>query len=236
MKSLEGSERARYIREMFGRIADRYDRMNRLMTFGQDNRWRRFVAQRATLSPGGRLLDLASGTGDIAVAALALDPTLTVVGVDFSLPMMRVGRRRHCEARILWCQSDALSLPFPDHTFDAVVSGYLLRNLVNLRGGLAEQVRVVRPGGMVVALDTTPPPPNAWRPLVRFYLRHIIPLLGRLVAGAPEAYQYLPDSTQAFRTPVELVSLMQAVGLSDVAFRTFMFGTMAVHWGRKSVS
>ncbi|GAB4527540.1 MAG: bifunctional demethylmenaquinone methyltransferase/2-methoxy-6-polyprenyl-1,4-benzoquinol methylase UbiE [Anaerolineae bacterium] len=229
------AEQAQRIREMFGRIANRYDLMNRLMTFGQDMRWRRFVVSQTALPSGGRLLDLAIGTGDIALAALQRHPGLTVVGVDFSLPMMQVGRQRRLGDAVLWCQGDALALPFPENTFDAVVSGYLLRNLVDLRQGLQEQVRVVRPGGMVVALDTTPPPHTPLRPLIIFHLRRVIPLLGRLVTGEPDAYAYLPDSTQAFKPPQELAAELRGVGLQDVTFRTFMLGTMAVHWGRKPV-
>ncbi len=233
MTSSQQTERAHYVQEMFGRIAGRYDLMNRLMTFGQDMRWRRFVVRRAELPPGGRLLDLATGTGDIAFAAVQQAPGLRVVGVDFSLPMMRVGRQRWSGSAVLWCQGDALALPFAEGTFDAVVSGYLLRNLVDLGQGLREQLRVVRPGGMVVALDTTPPPRTLLRPLIVFHLRHVIPLLGRLVAGEPDAYAYLPDSTQAFKTPQELAADLREAGLQDVAYRTFMLGTMAVHWGRK---
>lgn len=233
MTNLQGEARARYVQAMFGRIAARYDRMNRLMTFGQDMRWRRFVVEKAALPPDGRLLDLATGTGDIAFTALAQFPALTVIGADFSLPMMRVGQGRAEGHRIRWCQTDALALPYPADTFDAVVSGYLLRNVIDLPACLAEQVRVTRPGGMVVALDTTPPPRNVLRPLLLFYLRHVIPLLGRLVAGASDAYTYLPESTRSFKEPQELANLMTDVGLQYVRYKTFMFGTMAVHWGQK---
>lgn len=234
MTDLQGQQRAAYIQDMFGRIAGRYDRMNRLMTFGQDRRWRRFVVSQACAPGGGRLLDLAVGTGDIALLARQTDPTLIVVGTDFALPMMQVGRRRAGGTTVRWCQGDALALPYPDNSFDAVVSGYLLRNLVDLPGGLAEQVRVVRPGRRVVALDTTPPH-GVLRPFITLYLHRVIPLLGRLVAGTPDAYQYLPHSTQAFKMAEELQGLMLSAGLVNVCFRTFMFGTMAVHWGEKPV-
>lgn len=233
MAHLQGEERARYVQGMFGRIAQRYDLMNRLMTFGQDVRWRRFVVEKAALQPGNRLLDLAIGTGDVAFAALEREPSLSVVGTDFALPMMLVGRQRPRGDSVRWCQGDALNLPYPDNTFDAVTSGYLLRNVIDLPRALREQVRVTRPGGMVVALDTTPPPRNLLRPFIEIHLRFVIPLLGRLVAGSPDAYQYLPSSTQAFRAPQELVTLMHEAGLEDVAYKKFMLGTMAVHWGRK---
>lgn len=227
----DDNARAQYIQDMFGRISRRYDLMNRLMTFGQDMRWRRFVVEKASINAGDRVLDLATGTGDIAFTARQAEPSLTVVGADFSLPMMQVGKARPLGGDVLWCQADALSLPFPSASFDAVVSGYLLRNLVDLARGLREQVRVVRPGGAVVALDTTPPPHNLFRPFIEFHLRYVIPLMGKVIAGVPDAYEYLPSSTQAFRTPEELAELMRDAGLVNVGYRTFMFDTMAVHWG-----
>ena len=233
MTPLDKQERAQAIQSMFGRIAGRYDVMNRLMTFGQDMHWRRFVVDKAALTPTGRLLDLAVGTGDIAMMAHHQHPQAAVVGADFALPMMQVGQHRPLGESILWCQGDALALPFPDATFDAVVSGYLLRNLVDLRQGLAEQLRVLRPGGRLVALDTTPPPPNIFRPFIEIHLRFIIPLLGRLIANAPDAYAYLPNSTEAFLPPADLADVMRVAGLADVHYQTFMLSTMAVHWGTK---
>ncbi len=233
MAHLEGKDRARYVQTMFGRIAGRYDLMNRLMTFGQDMKWRHFVIEQAQLSPGERLLDLASGTGDIAFAGLERVPNLQVVGADFALPMMQVGRDRPPGRNVAWCQTDALALPHPRGAFDAVVSGYLLRNVIDLRACLSEQLRVVKPGGMVVALDTTPPPDTAMRPFITLHLRFIIPTLGRLITNAPDAYEYLPSSTTAFKTPGELETIMREVGFVNTGWRTFMFDTMAVHWGQK---
>ena len=231
MAHLQGRERAAYVKTMFGRIARRYDLMNRLMTFGRDRAWRRYVVDQAALPPGGKLLDVATGTGDIALEALARDPSLTAVGVDFSAPMMRVGRARPSGERVRWVEADALALPFADATFDAATSGYLLRNVIDPAAAFREQMRVVKPGGRVVCLDTSPPPENALRPLIMIHLRCVIPLLGRLVAGDGAAYNYLPESTQRFKTPEELAALMREAGLVDVRYRVFMFGTMAVHVG-----
>ena len=230
---LQGEERSNYVRDMFGRISNRYDLMNRLMTFGQDMKWRNFVIDKAQVTSQSRLLDLATGTGDIAFTALDKHPGIQVIGTDFALPMMTVGRERHPDKIIDWCQGDALCLPFPSNSFDAIVSGYLLRNLVDLQKGLQEQIRTVRPGGIIVALDTTPPPHNIFYPFIKLHLKYVIPLLGRLVTDAPDAYEYLPNSTQAFKSPEELTQIMIANGLTDVQHRTFMLGTMAVHWGRK---
>jgi demethylmenaquinone methyltransferase/2-methoxy-6-polyprenyl-1,4-benzoquinol methylase len=219
------------VRAMFDRIAGRYRLMNALMTFGRDRTWRRAVVNDAALPPGGRLLDLASGTGDIALEALRQDPGARVTAVDFSLEMMRVGRRRPGGGRIVWCAADALALPFADATFDAVTSGYLLRNVADRAGAFREQTRVVRPGGHIVCLDTSPPPPSPLRPLVLFHLRRIIPLLGRLIAGERSAYAYLSASTEGFKAPDELAAIMRGTGLIGVRYRRFMAGTIAVHVG-----
>jgi len=221
------------VRAMFDRIAGRYQRMNALMTFGRDRAWRRAVVREAALPPGGRLLDVASGTGDIALEALARDPSGSVVAGDFSLGMMRVGRLRTGGGRVFWCAADALALPFADASFDAVTSGYLLRNVADRVGAFREQARVVRPGGRVVCLDTSPPPPSLLRPFVRFYLRRVIPLLGRLVAGDRPAYAYLAASTEGFKSPAELAAIMREAGLVDVRHQAFMGGSIAVHTGTR---
>lgn len=235
MTHLTGKDRADYVQDMFGRIAGRYNLMNRLMTFGQDMRWRRFVVQQANLPPGGKLLDLATGTGDIAFEAIKAVPGLQAVGADFSLPMMRVGQGLPMGDQVGWAGADALNLPFPDSTFDAITSGYLARNVIDIPRMFAEQIRVLKPGGRVVVLDSSPPPANVLRPFIEIHLRYVIPTLGRIVSGknGADAYQYLPSSTQAFKTPEELAALMRDAGLRNVQYKTFMFGTMAVHWGEK---
>jgi demethylmenaquinone methyltransferase/2-methoxy-6-polyprenyl-1,4-benzoquinol methylase len=229
------------MRDMFGRIATRYDLMNRLMTFGQDQRWRRFVVRQARLRPGAWLLDIATGTGDIAFEARRLVPSLRVVAADFTLPMMRVGQQRernqrHASAgpRVAWQAADTLRLPYADNTFDAVTSGYLFRNVTDIPGALREQIRALKPGGWLVTLDTTPPPRNALWPFIQFHLRVVIPTLGRLVTGQADAYKYLPESSLDFKTADELAELMRAAGLVSTQYKRFMFGTMAVHWGQKS--
>lgn len=233
MAHLTGNERAVYVQEMFARIARRYDLMNRLMTGGQDLKWRRFVIQQAALPPGGRLLDIATGTGDIAFEGLKQQPDIQAVGGDFTIEMMQAGQLYPERRRIRWVGSDALALPFPHDHFDAVTSGFLMRNIIDVRKGFAEQLRVLKPGGRVVVLDSSPPKKNVLRPFIRFHLNYIIPLLGRIVTGDGEAYRYLPSSTQKFLTPQALADEMRGVGFVEVGFKLFMFGTVAVHFGRK---
>ena len=221
------------IQRMFDELAPRYDLMNRVMTLGQDQRWRRFVVDRARPEPRGRLLDLASGTGDIAFEAIRRFPRCRVVAGDFSVGMLRRGMARRHGDRLCWVACDAAALPFADASFDAVTFGYLLRNVARVDQVLSEIYRVLKPGGRVVCLDTAPPPPGLLRPFVRLYLRRGLPLLGRLFAGNSGSYAYLSNSTMAFQSPPQLRNTLLDSGFEAVSYRTFMLGTIAVHWGLK---
>ncbi|MGW8250257.1 MAG: ubiquinone/menaquinone biosynthesis methyltransferase, partial [Anaerolineales bacterium] len=212
MANLTGAERANYVQGMFNRIAPRYDLMNRLMTFGQDVRWRREVIHRARLSPTGRLLDLGAGTGDLAQEALRQNPQCRPTAADFTLGMMRAGMQRPNASGIEWNGADALRLPYPDETFEAVVSGFLLRNLSDIRTSMNEQRRVLKPGGFFVSLDTTRPPEGLFAPFINFHLHTIIPALGQIISGEPDAYHYLPDSAQAFLAAEQLAERMLSAG------------------------
>lgn len=229
------AEKKQYVTAMFARIARRYDLMNRLMTGGQDIRWRRLLVKQANLRPGGRLLDIATGTGDVAFEALRQQSGLThVVGADLTLPMMQVGRQRALDVgRLSWCGADTLRLPFADNSFDAVTSGFLMRNVTSVAQALAEQRRVCRPGGRVLALDVPRPPNNLGGHLFRLYFHHIVPILGGLIAGQHEAYRYLPASADAFLRPNELKTIMEEVGLYAVSYTMLMFNTVALHVGIK---
>ncbi len=232
-EKLTGQARAQYVQAMFSRIAYRYDLMNRLMTFGQDRYWRAEVIRRAALPTGGRLLDLGTGTGDLAIDALRL-PGVSAVAGDFTLEMMLVGHRRLQARRQhepAWSGADALHLPFREQVFDAVVSGFLMRNVSDVERALREQRRVLRPGGRVVILDTTRPKPNLLTPVINIHMHRVIPALGKLLTGEGEAYTYLPDSTENFLSAEQLAARLQAAGFIQVGFRRLNFGTIAIHWG-----
>lgn len=223
--------RPRYVRAMFAGTARRYDLMNRLMTFGRDRAWRRLVVQACALPPGGRLLDVATGTGDIALEALRLRPDVHVVGADFTHEMMRIAQAKDRDGRIPFVEADALHLPFADHTFDAACSGFLMRNVVDVAAAFAEQRRVVRPGGRVVCLEITRPATPIWRDLFRLYFFHFVPRIMALASSHRRAYAYLPASTLTFPRPPELKAIMEQVGLRHVTYRILMLGTIAIHVG-----
>jgi demethylmenaquinone methyltransferase/2-methoxy-6-polyprenyl-1,4-benzoquinol methylase len=231
MTHLTGKERGEYVQVMFTRIAHRYDLMNRIMTAGQDVHWREQVIQQARLRPNARLLDLGAGTGDLAREALKQQPQARVVAADFTLEMMRVGQ---LNGSLPWSAADALNLPFRDETFDAIVSGFLMRNVGDIQQALKEQYRTLKPGGRIVILDTTKPKRNLLSPFIWLHMHLVIPLAGRLVSGVGEAYKYLPDSTEGFVTAEEMTVRMAAVGFKKINFERLMFGTIAIHWGEKA--
>ena len=229
---LSAENKGAYVQGMFNRIAPRYDLMNRLMTAGQDLRWRREVIRRARLGPNARLLDLGAGTGDLAHEALRQYPDCHALAADFTLGMMRVGQR-HAPPVPDWSAADALALPFASQYFDAIVSGYLLRNVSDLPLALKEQLRALKPGGWLVSLDTTRPVRSIFTPFIQFHMRTIIPLLGSLITGQRDAYTYLPSSSEKFLDAETLAEALRTAGFEEVGFQRRMFGTMAIHWGRR---
>ena len=233
MTHLQGQERAEFVQNMFDRVAQRYDLMNRLMTAGQDIKWRRYVIQQAQLPVNGRLLDIATGTGEIALEGQNRVPGLQAIGGDFSLGMMQAGKRIPDRQTIRWVGADTLALPFPDNYFDAVTSGFLMRNVIDVAAAFKEQLRVLRPGGRVVVLESSPPKDNLLKPFILIHLNTVIPTLGKLVTGNGDAYSYLPDSTQQFKKPDELVDIMHQTGFTNVQYKMFMFGTIGIHVGQK---
>jgi len=224
-------EKPIYVREMFSETARRYDLMNRLMTVGQDQRWRRMVIEACNLPPDGRLLDVATGTADIALEALKQHPNLAVFGSDFTHEMMLIGQMKDEQKQIPFTEADAMRLPFPDNAFDAACSGFLMRNVTDIAATFAEQKRVVKPGGRVVCLEITRPATPVWRDLFHLYFHKFVPRIMASFSSNKSAYDYLPASTVAFPRPPELKSIMGSVGIRNISYRTLMLGTIALHVG-----
>ncbi len=225
--------KAASVQKMFDAIAGQYDLMNRVMTMGQDQRWRRFVVDRVNIPETGRVLDLATGTGDIASLLADLYPQAHISAGDFSQNMLHFAQRRFADTTIDWQACDANHLPFADNLFDSVTFGYLLRNVDDVPRVLEEIHRVLKPGGTIVSLDTTPPARNLLYPFITAYLRYGIPILGRMIASDEAAYSYLTGSTMGFYTADELAKAFTDAGFKTVAYKKFMCGTIAVHWGVK---
>lgn len=224
-------QKAAYVRQMFAETARRYDRMNRLMTFGRDQAWRKMVVEACNLPEGGRLLDVGAGTADISLETMRLRPDVSVVASDFTHEMMRIGQVKDRDGRLPFIEADALHLPFAGAAFDAACSGFLMRNVTDVAVAFAEQRRVVRPGGCVVCLEITRPSTPIWRDLFRLYFFQVVPRFTALFSSNKGAYSYLPASTLAFPRPSELKTVMESVGLRNVRFRVLMLGTVALHVG-----
>ena len=217
------------VRAMFDRIARVYDLMNSVMTVGLHHRWRERAADLAAVGPGDRVLDVATGTGDLAIElSRRVVPGGEVVGTDFSERMLELARAK--APAIAFEQANALELPYDDRSFDAATVGFGARNFSDLARGLSEMARVVRPGGCVVVLEITTPsrPPLSW--FYRLWFDRLVPLMGR-AAGDPDAYSYLPNSVRRFPDARGLAAAMAAVGLVNVRWLLTAGGIIAIHAG-----
>jgi demethylmenaquinone methyltransferase/2-methoxy-6-polyprenyl-1,4-benzoquinol methylase len=222
---------------MFDRIAGFYDRMNSVMTAGLHHQWRRRAADLSGLALGGRALDVATGTGDLAFElGRRVGPSGEVVGSDFAERMLGLARDKAASAgvrNVRFEPANALALPYADDSFDAATVGFGARNFSDLSGGLREMVRVVRPGGRVVVLEITTPQRPPLSSFFSLWFDRIVPFLGRF-AGDPDAYSYLPDSVRRFPGPDELAAVMWDVGLRDVRYVLTAGGIIALHSGTVS--
>ena len=217
------------VRAMFDRIARVYDLMNSVMTAGMHHRWRRRAADLARVGPGSSALDVATGTGDLAIELARRGAEVT--GSDFAPAMLEIARRKAPGLRFE--EGNALDLAYPDNSFDAVTVGFGARNFADLDRGLREMARVTKPGGGVVVLEITTPskPPLSW--FFSAWFDRIVPQLGRL-AGDPDAYTYLPSSVRRFPGPGDLGSRMAEAGLVDVRWILTAGGIIAIHSGTKA--
>jgi len=226
------------VRAMFDRIAGIYDRLNSVMTAGLHHQWRRRAVELAQVGPGSHVLDVATGTGDMAFAlARAIGPDGAVIGADFSEQMLEIARRKADagavgpgNAPVRFEQANALLLPHASDEFDAATVCFGVRNFSDLDQGLRELTRVVKPGGHVVILEMTTPQKAPLSTFFKLWFDHVVPLLGR-AAGDSDAYTYLPNSVRRFPGPQELADRMSAVGLGDIRYVLTAGGIIALHVG-----
>jgi demethylmenaquinone methyltransferase/2-methoxy-6-polyprenyl-1,4-benzoquinol methylase len=216
---------------MFSRIVSRYDLMNTLMTFGQDRRWRELTVDGAALPPGGRALDVATGTGELAFA-LARRGASLVVGLDFAPAMVGAARKKAADlgiSSVEFVVGDVLALPFEKDVFDAVTVGFGLRNVADLPLALREIHRVLRAGGRLACLELTHSPVRPFALAARPYFFGVVPILGGVIAGSREAYTYLPESVERFPEASRLAEMMREAGFEQAGYRLLNLGTIAVH-------
>ncbi len=231
-------EHDRDVAAMFDRIAPRYDRLDRILSFGADVSWRRRAIALVRLGPGERGLDVGAGTGDLAIGLLrASHPSSTVVALDLAPRMLAVARRRLADPalarRAATVVGNAESLPLPDASVERVVSGFTLRNIGDLPRALREMRRVLRPSGRVVLLELSHPPSAAFGAVYRWYFDRIAPPVATLLGGDPAAYRYLPRSLRHFPTAERLADLIRDAGFADVRFERLTLGIAAIHTGTR---
>jgi demethylmenaquinone methyltransferase/2-methoxy-6-polyprenyl-1,4-benzoquinol methylase len=220
---------------MFDRIAPRYDLLNRMMSLGIDQRWRNKTVDALELKPGGRVLDLATGTADLAIKVLRRHPETTVVGVDPSVGMLEIGRQKveaaglsaRCELRV----GDAQELPFPDRSFDGVCIAFGIRNVPDRARALREMARVTRPEGRIAILELSEPKGGILGPLARFQIRTVVPWVGGLLSGSRE-YRYLQESIAAFPRPEVFADIMRDSGLEVLRVEPLTFGVCCLYVAR----
>ena len=239
------ADASRRVREMFTEIAPRYDFLNHLLSLEMDRVWRARTARRLwpiLRRPKARVLDLCCGTGDLTFE-LARGGAAQVIGADFSHAMLvrasakskayAQQAKQQSAAPAAFFEADALRLPFSDVSFDLVTTAFGFRNLANYEDGLREIRRVLKPGGMLAILEFSEPPPGVLGDLYRWYCRRVLPKIGGLLSGNPNAYKYLPASVSRFFRPDELASLVTQVGFTAVNFELWTLGSVALHTGTK---
>ncbi|MEY2846217.1 MAG: hypothetical protein RL076_1763 [Chloroflexota bacterium] len=222
------AEKASYVERMFARIATGYDRMNRLMTFGLDEWWRRITVRTLAPAPDAIMLDIGTGTGPFLPILRAHAPHGLAVGADFSLPMMQAGMMRIDHAS-LFVGADALHLPFADHTFDTITAGFVIRNVTDIAASFRELYRVTKPGGRIAILEVARPRLAVVRWGHRIYFEEVMPRIARILGADPVAYRYLPESSRHFPDPPVLADMLRAAGWMDVTYRHLPPNAVALH-------
>ncbi|KYH33117.1 bifunctional demethylmenaquinone methyltransferase/2-methoxy-6-polyprenyl-1,4-benzoquinol methylase UbiE [Neomoorella mulderi] len=227
-----------YVRGIFNNIAPRYDLLNTILSFNCDRGWRRFTVAQAGLVPGNKTLDVCCGTGMLSLElARAVAPGGQVVGLDFAPAMLEVARRRLAASTyghlVQLVEGNALDLPFPDNTFDCATIAFGLRNLPDIKRGLAEMMRVVRTGGRVISLELAKPSRPFFKQLYYLYFDHLVPLIGRLGVGMEGPYSYLPRSLKGYPHQEEILQYFRDLGLARACYYELTGGIVAVHVGIK---
>jgi demethylmenaquinone methyltransferase/2-methoxy-6-polyprenyl-1,4-benzoquinol methylase len=225
-------DKAAYVRNMFSAIADKYDFQNTLLSFNRDKHWRKFAVSKTGVTGGESILDVATGTGKLALdLAEKTGEKGEVIGIDFCREMLLKARGKKENVELVMATSD--SLPFPNDTFDCATIGFALRNVTDMAKTLQETTRAIKPGGKVVCLEFSRPRNRIFQKIYRLYLFNVLPLIGGLLSGHKEAYTYLPRSIEEFPGPEELKLTMEGIGLKDVQFYPLTWGITWVHIGTK---
>lgn len=232
-------QKEQYVREMFNGIANRYDLMNKLMSFGLDQAWRRYAIRRARIQPGMKVFDACCGTAELTLEiAKSVGPAGQVTGLDFSEEMLAVGQKKveasDVKPRVRLVQGNAMDLPFEDNSFDAVTVGWGLRNVPDMDRTLKEMLRVLKPGGWAVSIDMAKPTAPVFKQAYWLYFDWLVPLMGKITAGRKSAYQYLNDSSRAFDSQQQLTQRFARNGFIHTRFHNLMGGVVAVVEGQKS--
>jgi demethylmenaquinone methyltransferase / 2-methoxy-6-polyprenyl-1,4-benzoquinol methylase len=226
---------ARAVQQMFSEIAFRYDFLNRFLSFGIDRFWRREAVRVVSETNPKRILDVATGTADLAISLKQSLPNAEVIGVDFAEPMLEFGRKKVARLNLTLplLQGDGLNLNYPDNSFDALTIAYGIRNFSDRKRGLEEFYRVLKPGGRVVILEFPPPPKNLFGRLFRFYFLGVSPYIAGIFSGRRDAYQYLGKSVLNFPSPNALATMMQQAGFVTIRYKLQTFGVSALHVAEK---
>ncbi len=229
-------EASRWVRQMFGRVAHRYDLANHLLSANIDKSWRNETVRQVRdilKRPDSRVMDLACGTGDLLIA-LEREAGRKLIGSDFCHPMLAGAHEKlkRSNLKSVLVEADGLALPLGDASLDLITIAFGFRNFANYRGGLVEMRRVLRKGGALAILEFTQPPNKAFAALYNWYTRNILPVIGGMISGAPEAYKYLPESVRKFPEAPGLAEMMKDAGFEKVEWKYLTFGIVALHIGR----
>lgn len=222
--------RSQFVQVEFSQIAERYELMNQFMTFGQVNRLRKAAINVLEIQSGMKILDLGAGGGQISHLITRMHPDSWVYPSDFNADMIRADEQH---TTLPFSLSDARKLPYPDHSFERVICGFLLRNVRDYPTALTEIFRVLKPRGKFVSLDTTPPVTSIFSPFIWLHMRVVIQIVGTLVTGRLNAYRYLVQSSEGFTPAGELEQEFVQTGFKNNGYRKLMFGAFALHWGNK---